>query len=98
MGEKLGSDVIMANAWHHRSDALSSVVAIVGVGGALMGWRVLDPLRGVAVAGLGAWMGGQARCAWTPPCPAGPTSARPLSPVTSPDLPSARSCATLCSA
>ena len=27
----------MANAWHHRSDALSSVVAIVGIGGALLG-------------------------------------------------------------
>ena len=55
----MGSSVIIANAWHHRSDALSSVVAIVGVGGALCGWRFLDPLCGVAVAGLVAWMGGQ---------------------------------------
>eukprot|EP00908_Phaeocystis_cordata_P012731 Transcript_23727.p1 GENE.Transcript_23727~~Transcript_23727.p1 ORF type:complete len:485 (-),score=132.10 Transcript_23727:215-1627(-) len=62
VGEKLGSDVIMANAWHHRSDALSSVVAIVGIAGALLGWRVLDPLCGVAVAGLVAWMGGQILC------------------------------------
>ena len=49
----------MANAWHHRSDALSSVVAIVGIVGALLGWRALDPLCGVAVAGLVGWMGAQ---------------------------------------
>jgi len=59
VGLKMGSSVILANAWHHRSDALSSVVAIVGVGGALCGWRVLDPLAGFAVAALVAWMGGQ---------------------------------------
>ena len=34
-------------------------VAIVGIGGAICGWRVLDPLCGVAVAALVAWMGGQ---------------------------------------
>lgn len=31
-GEKQGSGLMMANAWHHRSDAISSVVALVGVG------------------------------------------------------------------
>ena len=41
----------MANAWHHRSDALSSLVAIGGIGGALLGVRILDPLCGVVVAG-----------------------------------------------
>lgn len=59
VGLKMGSSVILANAWHHRSDALSSVVAIVGIGGALCGWRILDPLCGVGVAALVAWMGGQ---------------------------------------
>ena len=50
---KLHLQVIMANAWHHRSDALSSLVAIGGIGGALLGVRILDPLCGVVVAG--AW-------------------------------------------
>ena len=59
VGLKMGSSVILANAWHHRSDALSSVVAIAGIGGALCGWTVLDPLCGVMVAALVAWMGGQ---------------------------------------
>lgn len=31
-GEKEGSELLKANAWHHRSDAVSSVVALVGVG------------------------------------------------------------------
>ena len=57
VGRRLNSQVVIANAWHHRSDALSSVVAIFGIGGASLGWRVLDPLCGVAVAVLVGWMG-----------------------------------------
>lgn len=59
VGKKLGSTVIMANAWHHRSDAFSSVVAVVGIVGALCGWPLLDPLCGIAVAVLVGFMGGQ---------------------------------------
>ena len=47
----------MANAWHHRSDALSSVVALAGIGGSLLGLPALDPLAGLGVAGLIFWMG-----------------------------------------
>ena len=36
----------MANAWHHRSDAISSFVALIGVGGALVGIPLLDPAAG----------------------------------------------------
>lgn len=57
VADQLNSDVLRANAWHHRSDALSSVVAIVGIGGALMGWRILDPLCAIGVAVLLGWMG-----------------------------------------
>lgn len=57
VGQRLNSNVLIANAWHHRSDALSSVVAIFGVGGAILGWRVLDPLCGLCVAALVGWMG-----------------------------------------
>lgn len=43
---------MIANAWHHRSDALSSVVAALGIGGAIgLGnqWLVLDPLASIVV-------------------------------------------------
>ena len=45
-GQTLNSQVMVANAWHHRSDALSSIGAAIGIGGALwLGnrWTVLDP-------------------------------------------------------
>ncbi|MCD7447923.1 hypothetical protein HAX54_036291 [Datura stramonium] len=41
-----------ANAWHHRADAVSSVVALIGVGGSILGVRILDPLAGLVVAGM----------------------------------------------
>lgn len=50
---KLDSKVIMANAWHHRSDALSSLGTMFGIGGAIFlgpSWRVLDPLAAVVVS------------------------------------------------
>ena len=39
----------MADAWHHRSDALSSIGALVGIAGARMGLRELDPLASVVI-------------------------------------------------
>ena len=45
----------MANAWHHRSDALSSVGAAIGIGGAILlgqRWAVLDPLASVVVGAM----------------------------------------------
>lgn len=51
-GRKLDSQVMIANAWHHRSDALSSVGAAVGIGLALclgQRWAVCDPLASVVV-------------------------------------------------
>ncbi|VFQ59632.1 unnamed protein product [Cuscuta campestris] len=41
-----------ANAWHHRADSVSSLVALVGVGGSFLGARFLDPLAGLVVAGM----------------------------------------------
>eukprot|EP00756_Hemistasia_phaeocysticola_P041768 Hpha_TRINITY_DN16932_c1_g8::TRINITY_DN16932_c1_g8_i1::g.51605::m.51605 len=49
-GERAQSDVTVANAWHHRSDAMSSVVAVAGIGGSMYGWHWLDPLAGGVVA------------------------------------------------
>ena len=54
-GRKLESSALTANAWHHRSDALSSVGAAVGIGGAvLLGgrWTVLDPLASIVVGAM----------------------------------------------
>ncbi len=51
-GKKLNSQAVIANAWHHRSDALSSVAAAIGIGGAIMlgdRWTILDPLASVVV-------------------------------------------------
>ncbi|GIT09764.1 MAG: hypothetical protein CM1200mP30_33940 [Pseudomonadota bacterium] len=42
-----GSRVLLANAWHHRSDAISSVAALVGIAGAQWGIPMMDPIAGV---------------------------------------------------
>ena len=52
-GVKYHSPSVIANAWHHRSDALSSVGTALGIGGAILlgeSWRVLDPLAAVVVS------------------------------------------------
>ena len=51
-GRQLNSQVMIANAWHHRSDALSSIGAAIGIGGAILlgrRWTVLDPLASIVV-------------------------------------------------
>ena len=52
-GKKLNSQAMVANAWHHRSDALSSIGTAIGIGGAILlgdHWRVLDPIAAVVVS------------------------------------------------
>lgn len=52
-GKKLNSQAVRANAWHHRSDALSSIGTAAGIGGAILlgeKWRVLDPIAAVIVS------------------------------------------------
>ncbi|MBR3560878.1 MAG: cation transporter [Oscillospiraceae bacterium] len=45
----LDSEALMADAWHHRSDALSSVGALLGIAGARLGYPILDPLSSVVI-------------------------------------------------
>lgn len=45
----LDSAAFMADAWHHRSDALSSVGSLLGIGGAMIGFPVLDPVASVLI-------------------------------------------------
>ena len=52
-GKRINSPVVIANAWHHRSDAYSSIATIIGISGAIfMGenWVVLDPIAAVLVS------------------------------------------------
>lgn len=52
-GKALGSSSVVANAWHHRSDALSSIGTAIGIGGAIFlgeQWRILDPIAAVIVS------------------------------------------------
>ena len=46
---RIDSSALMADAWHHRSDALSSVGALIGIAGARMGFPVSDPLASVVI-------------------------------------------------
>ena len=47
--KKINSGALMADAWHHRSDALSSVGAFIGILGARMGYPILDPIASVVI-------------------------------------------------
>ena len=54
-GKALESPAVVANAWHHRSDALSSIGAAIGIGGAILlgqRWAVLDPLASIVVGAM----------------------------------------------
>ena len=51
-GKRTGSALLMANAWHHRSDALSSIVALVGIGAAQLGFGWGDPLAALVIAAM----------------------------------------------
>jgi len=52
VGTRLGSRVIIANAWHNRSDAASSIAAFAGILGAHFGYPILDPVAAVIVGGM----------------------------------------------
>lgn len=53
VGRKTDSPVVVANAWHHRSDAFSSIGSLVGIGGAILlgdRWTILDPLASCIIS------------------------------------------------
>lgn len=47
---RFGSAMLRANAWHHRSDAISSLIVVLGIGGALYGYGYLDAAAAIVVA------------------------------------------------
>ncbi len=52
VGRRVHSPSVIANAWHHRSDALSSLAALAGAGAAMMGWPIFDPIAALIVTVL----------------------------------------------
>ncbi|MCM8827278.1 MAG: cation diffusion facilitator family transporter, partial [Candidatus Omnitrophica bacterium] len=55
VGGKINSQAIVANAWHHRSDAFSSLATMLGIAGAIVlgkFWRILDPISAILVSFL----------------------------------------------
>ncbi|PKL14314.1 MAG: cation-efflux pump, partial [Spirochaetae bacterium HGW-Spirochaetae-6] len=53
VGKQIQSQAVIANAWHHRSDAFSSIGTFIGIGGAIIfgnNWRILDPIAAVIVS------------------------------------------------
>lgn len=53
VGRKINSSAVIANAWHHRSDAFSSIGTAIGIGGAIVlgeSWSMLDPMAAVVVS------------------------------------------------
>ncbi len=50
--KEINSSSLKADAYHHRSDALSSIAAVIGISGAKLGWTFMDPLAGIVVAGF----------------------------------------------
>ncbi|KAJ2481499.1 mitochondrial metal transporter [Coemansia sp. RSA 2131] len=52
VGKRTKSNVLVANAWHHRSDALTSLVSVGAIAGAIMGFPVLDAVGGLIVSSM----------------------------------------------
>lgn len=56
VGERIGSAALVADGFHARTDTLASVAVVVAAVGAWLGFGLLDPLVGLAITGLLAWM------------------------------------------
>jgi len=50
VAKQLRSNLLTANAWHHRTDAISSVVAFIGIAGAIAGFEILDAIAAAGVS------------------------------------------------
>jgi len=57
VGNRIHSPLIIANAWHHRSDAAASGVVLVGLLGSILGFKLLDPIAAIIIGGMIIKMG-----------------------------------------
>lgn len=48
--KKIDSSALMADAWHHRSDALSSIGAFIGIGGSMLGYPFMEPVASLIIS------------------------------------------------
>ncbi|TNF65951.1 MAG: cation transporter [Gammaproteobacteria bacterium] len=48
--DEIHSDLLRANAWHSRSDSLSSVIVLIGLIGSLLGWHFMDPIAAIIIS------------------------------------------------
>ncbi len=62
VAKKWNSSLLRANAWHSRSDAISSVIVVIGILGSMSGLHYLDAVAAIGVALMVAWIGG--KLAW----------------------------------
>jgi cation diffusion facilitator family transporter len=51
-GQEINSPLLIANAWHNRSDAWSSLIVIISAGGSMLGFKMLDPIGAIIIAVL----------------------------------------------
>ncbi|MDI6785398.1 MAG: cation diffusion facilitator family transporter [bacterium] len=58
IGNELSSSSLIADAWHHKNDAYSSIAALIGILGAIIGFPCLDPLAGIFISILIIKVGG----------------------------------------
>jgi len=59
VADRFDSNMLRANAWHHRSDALSSLIVAAGIGGSLLGFGYLDSVAALIVALMVVKVGGE---------------------------------------
>lgn len=57
IAKRTGSALLRANAWHHRSDALSSIVTVIAIVGSMLGVRYMDALGALLIAVMLTWIG-----------------------------------------
>lgn len=57
LGEAIRSTALAADAWHHRTDAIATVLVVAAMAATLLGYPLLDPILGLVVAGFIVWTG-----------------------------------------
>lgn len=57
VAKTIRSKLLKANAWHHRTDSISSIVVFIGIAGAMLGWPILDDVAAIVVAVMIARIG-----------------------------------------
>lgn len=57
VGEEIHSSAVVADAYHHKSDYMTSVIVLFAIAGSIMGYPILDPIAGIIVSAWIVWIG-----------------------------------------